>query len=94
MKTLVNQQNFYLGCRVCMVLLAKESSVSFVDTIPDNIETTYSEAYQNCTDILVSSRCHDPASEDRFELILNEIFFRSTNPMACHSGCVAIVPPS
>lgn len=45
-----------------MVLLAKESSVSFVDTIPDNIETTYSEAYHRCTDISVSSSSHIPAA--------------------------------
>ena len=52
METLVNQQNFYLGCRVCRQLLAKATSVFFFDRIPD-IELKYSEAFLDCTNIEV-----------------------------------------
>lgn len=56
----MNQQNFYLGCRVCRQLLAKTTSVFFFDFIPD-ISMKYSEAYFQCTDLEVSvmlSRCY------------------------------------
>lgn len=48
----MNQQNFYLGCRVCRQLLAKATSVFFYDFIPD-ISMKYHDAFLECTDIEV-----------------------------------------
>lgn len=53
MDSLVNQQNFYLGCRVCRRLLAKASSFNFFDIVP-GIDIQYSEAYTECTQLEVS----------------------------------------
>lgn len=55
MESLVNQQNFYLGCRVCRQLLAKATSVFFFDFIPD-IELKYSQAFTECTNLEVVQR--------------------------------------
>jgi hypothetical protein len=52
MDSLVNQQNFYLGCRVCRQLLAKATSVFFFDSIPD-VNLKYSEAFKECTNLEV-----------------------------------------
>lgn len=53
METLVSQQNFYLGCRVCRRMLAKATSVFFFDVIPD-IGLKYNEAFSECVDLEVS----------------------------------------
>ena len=52
MEPIVDQQNFYLGCRVCRRLLAKASSYCFSSEIPE-IGIKYSEAYFDCTEIEV-----------------------------------------
>jgi hypothetical protein len=55
METCVNQQNFYLGCRVCRKLLAKRTSVSFYDLIPDlDIKYSYAQAFLSLTELEVS----------------------------------------
>lgn len=53
MESLVNQQNFFLGCRVCRQMLKKNNSVFFADFIPD-LTMKYSEAFQEITDLDVS----------------------------------------
>lgn len=53
METLVSQQNFYLGCRVCRRMLASGLSVFFFDAIPD-IGMKYAEAFSECVELEVS----------------------------------------
>lgn len=55
MDKLVNQQNFYLGCRACRQLLAKSTSVFLFDAIPD-LSIKYADAFEDCIEMEV--RCH------------------------------------
>ncbi|XP_070493272.1 transcription factor Ouib-like [Chironomus tepperi] len=54
MEEFVNQQNFYLGCRVCRQLLIKSNSIFFADQIPDMDGLTYSDAFIECTNLEIS----------------------------------------
>lgn len=53
MESLVDEQNFYLGCRVCRRLLAKASSFNFFDVV-SGINIQYKDAYTDCTLLEVS----------------------------------------
>lgn len=58
--SIVNQKNYFLGCRVCRKLLLSTSScVELSDLIPDQ-QMTYADALETCITIPVAEAVELP----------------------------------